>query len=125
MIAAQSLTDGSSFPETFWRLVEEFGFTKRVAFLVTRRVFRAGGSTKDASYLCGLKQLLEYLNTGKDLEQLDLVKFAISHLPALEEFRKQDAIQPPRLLPLYYSEQTVRQRLAECFEKTVIDLTGV
>lgn len=124
VVAVKSLIDGADFSDTFALLVDEHGYSPRVAFLVTMRVYRGGGSTKDAIYLRGLKDVLDYLARGEKLEKLFIGKFAISHLPAIDEFRHRNVIKPPRLLPRYLSEHHVRQRLAQCPGKSVLDLIG-
>src|SRR5690606_42147577 len=42
----------------------------RSAFTMTMRVYRSGGLTKDTAYLQGFKEIIQYIQEGKDLNLL-------------------------------------------------------
>jgi len=92
VIAVDSLIKGYTFADTFDLLVNQYKLNKNKAFVITLRVHRGGGFTKDYLYLSGLKKVfqfakpstenlnnlltgkvsLEYLHTVKKLQDLGL-----------------------------------------------------
>ena len=46
VIAASNLIDGATFIDTFRELNEKFDFTQRIAYIITARIYRGGGSNK-------------------------------------------------------------------------------
>lgn len=114
VVAVRMLTDGASFAEVFHTLHSRHGFSGRAAFVVTARVFRGGGLTKDVVYLRGLRDLIRYLREGHSFEHLFIGKFSLSELPALRKLRKERQLVPPALLPSYLHDAEAQQRLADC-----------
>lgn len=110
VVAVQYLTDGAGFIETFRELLRH-GFSEGLAFTIAMRVYRGGGYTKDAVYLRGLAALLEYLKTGGDLELLYLGKFALEHVPFIEELRWRQVLKPNLLRPRHLDDPQVDSRL--------------
>ena len=78
---------GVEFLETFRMLSRDLGFSKRVAFMASMWVHRGGGLTKDAVYLRGIQQVLDFLADGGDLGLLWGEKIALSHLSIIQELR--------------------------------------
>jgi uncharacterized protein (TIGR02421 family) len=113
VIAARCLIDGATFVECYRRLHEDHGFASKTAFVVTVRTFRGGGLTKDAVYLRGLRQILEYVGGGGDLEPLFVGKIAAQHIPIVRELQWRGVLTPPPLLPRYMASQEARARLHE------------
>lgn len=111
VLAVHALEDGASFIEVFRLLTDEYGFTRRSAYLVAMRVFRGGGCTKDVVYLRGLLEVLNYLGNGGGFESLFAGKFALSHLPMIEELLHRRILVPPVTLPLYLNQPDARRRL--------------
>jgi uncharacterized protein (TIGR02421 family) len=111
VVAARNMVDGASFVEVFRALDREHGFSQRSAFTITMRVFRGGGLTKDAVYLRGLLQLLEYLRGGGQLEPLLAGKYALQHVPIVEELRLRRVLGPPPLRPSYLDDPGTYERL--------------
>lgn len=101
VLAVHSLTQGASFLETFQALTRNHGFGEAVAFNISMRVYRGGGFTKDAVYLRGLANLLQYLGDGGDLELLYLGKIALEHVHFVEELKWRQVFQPGPLRPRY------------------------
>ena len=83
--AVDQLVQGAEFSEVFCSLHDEYGFSQRVAYNTTMRVFRGGGFTKDAVYLRGLISVLEYLERGGTLETLFIGKIALQHIEIARE----------------------------------------
>lgn len=111
VIAVECVTAGAEFTETFRVLHREWGFAPYTAFLIAMRVYRGGGFTKDAVYLRGLIQLLEYLGRGGAIEPLLLGKFSLEHLPFIEELRWRKILEPLTLRPQYLNTEEAEKRL--------------
>ena len=111
VIAVDLITRGADYVETFRTLHNEYGIKANPAFMMTMRTFRGGGYTKDAIYLRGLVNLLNYLGKGKDFEPLFLGKLAQEHLPLVKELQWRQIVNPPTLLPRYFHQPETRERL--------------
>lgn len=123
VVAAASLLDGATFVETFRRLDREYDFSQRVAYTITMRIYRGGGLTKDAVYLRGLVEVLEYLAKGGELEPLFVGKIAGEHIGLIRELLHRKVIQPPALRPRYLQFPGVAERLEKLnYGMTVLDL---
>jgi len=85
VIAVQQMISGSSFVDTFFLLVDKYGFENKAAFTITMRVYRGGGLTKDAVYLKGLLNIINYLKKGKSLEPLLIGKIRQDYIPVVQE----------------------------------------
>ncbi|WP_420461031.1 flavohemoglobin expression-modulating QEGLA motif protein [Neolewinella sp.] len=92
---------GHPFHETFQLLHEQHGVPVRAAFYTTARIYRGGGFTKDAVYLRGLVELLDYLGRGGELEPLFIGKLRLDYVPLLDELRQRGILRPPPLTPRY------------------------
>ena len=79
--------------------------------MMTLRTFRGGGYTKDAVYLRGLQILLQRLAAGTKLADLYVGKLADAWLPYVEELRWRTIVQPPALLPRFFTLPEARARL--------------
>ncbi len=105
VLAAHRMVQGASFVEIFRELNKIHGFERRTAFTITMRTFRGGGLTKDAIYLRGLIQLLEYLKNGGALEPLFIGKIAVNHVAIIQELQWRKVLHPTPQLPRYLSDQ--------------------
>jgi len=110
VLAVSCLSRGLSFVDTFNELTKHHDFEEETAFLITMRVYRGGGFTKDAVYLRGLAELLDYLANGGDFDLLLLGKITLEHLHFVEELRWRKVLQTGPLRPRYLesSEATIR-----------------
>ena len=111
VVAVRSLLDGSKFVETFQLLTQTYGFSEKMAFTITMRVFRGGGLTKDAVYLRGLLTLLDYVRRDGDLEPLFIGKIAASHVPIIRELQFRQVLKPRPLTPRYMLGEQTQARL--------------
>ncbi len=111
VVAVDQLTAGARFAETFRRLVEEHGFEAHLAYTIVLRVYRAGGLTKDAVYLRGLVEILDYLARGGQLEPLFVGKLAADHIPIVRELLLRNVLRPPPLRPRYMDDPRALKRL--------------
>lgn len=122
VLAVRARCEGASLAEAFHLLYGERQIRAKLAFMTTVRAFRGGGLTKDALYLRGLRDLLEYLKRGHDLEPLYVGKFALEHVPLVRELRRRGVVQPPALLPQFWGNDLFHSRLERCRTASVLDL---
>ena len=111
VVAARDMIEGATFVEVFRELDRTHGFTQHSAFVITMRVFRGGGLTKDAVYLRGLFHLLDYLKDGGQLDPLFVGKFALAHVPIIQELQLRHVLGPPPLRPSYLNDPKALERL--------------
>jgi uncharacterized protein (TIGR02421 family) len=111
VVAARCLLDGATFIDTFRELRNTHGFANRIAYTVTLRVYRSGGLTKDAVYLRGLRQILDYIAGGGNVEALFTGKIAVQHIPIVKELRWRGVLVPPPLAPRYMNQPDSLLRL--------------
>jgi uncharacterized protein (TIGR02421 family) len=115
VVAAGCLLDGAPFIETF-RTLQSHGFPNRTAFTITVRTHRSGGLTKDAVYLRGLRQILEYLGGGGDLKPLFVGKIGAGHIPFVNELTWRGVLVEPPIVPRYMSRSDSIEKLARLKE---------
>lgn len=121
VLAVHWMVNGKSFSKVFSRL-RDTGFPEQQSFTTALRVFRGGGLTKDLIYLRGLRDLLSYLSAGHDIEPLYVGKIGLPHVPYIQELRRRGIITPPRTLPRFWDDTSVRDRLEACRRLSVLDL---
>jgi hypothetical protein len=106
------VAQGATFVENYRELTTMHGFRHPEAFRLCLRVHRSGGLTKDAIYLRGVVNLLEYLRDDGDLDPLYLGKVALSHVAMLRELRWREYLRPAPLEPRHLGSPEARERLA-------------
>lgn len=119
VVAVDMAIHGEGVPAIFDLLHETHGLPTDEAFDVAIRALRGGGLTKDAVYLDGLRELLDYLRGGGALEPLFVGKFALSHQVLLDQLADEGWVAPPDLLPRYFSHPDFQARLARCRDTPV------
>lgn len=123
VIAVDEMVHGTSFARVFQQLVEEYRFEPRTAYTMTLRVFRAGGLTKDALYLRGLVEILDFLGQGGDLRLLLVGKIAVEHVPIVRQLLLSGVLRQPPLTPRYLNSTQTQRRLENISSNTtVLDL---
>lgn len=110
VIAVDTLEGGADFIETFNLLLKDYGFKSYTAFNISMRVHRGGGYTKDAIYLKGLVELLGFIKDGGNLSSLYAGKFALKHLPLIEELTHLRILHQPKL-PAFLSTPAAEEKL--------------
>ena len=113
VIAANNLIDGATFIDTFRELNVKFDFTQRIAYIITARIYRGGGLTKDAVYLRGLLNILKYFSLGGELEPLLVGKISSNHIPIIKELQARKVLKPLVLRPRYLEDNAVLEKLKE------------
>jgi uncharacterized protein (TIGR02421 family) len=106
VVAARMLIHGASFVDTFRVLYREIGFNKRTSYIITSRIYRSGGFTKDAIYLRGLVSLVEYLRKGGTITPLMIGKISIEDIPIVTELQFRKVLHPVRLYPEYLNSES-------------------
>ncbi|WP_235891186.1 flavohemoglobin expression-modulating QEGLA motif protein [Sphingobacterium lumbrici] len=109
VLAVRYMLMGHSFIDTFSMLTEEYHFAQQTAFQMTMRVYRGGGLTKDALYLQGLIELIQYLKDGKDIRLLTVGKIREDYLPIVKDLMQRGVLQPPALIPRYLSKENMER----------------
>ncbi len=110
VIAVDALISGADFIETYNMLFTNYGFTEKTSFNIAMRVHRGGGFTKDAIYLKGLMQVLNFIKDGGDIMHLYGGKFALEHLPLIEELMHLKILRKP-FLPAYLSTDMAKEKI--------------
>jgi uncharacterized protein (TIGR02421 family) len=113
VVAVSQLIRGAGFVKVFRSMHDDYGFSQQAAYNISMRVFRGGGFTKDAIYLRGLIEVLEYLQRGEQLETLLVGKIALQHTDITEELLWRKILKPPKLLPRYLETDRSSTRLKE------------
>lgn len=123
VVAVHAMINGAQFVET-WRILRGYGFSQRAAFTIVTRVYRGGGLAKDAMYLRGLVGMLDYVAEGSALDRLFLGKFAVKHIPVMDELLLREVLSPPAVLPQYLMRSDAIERLGRVAEEglSVTDL---
>jgi uncharacterized protein (TIGR02421 family) len=121
--AVHMMLERATFVETFRALSKDFEFNQRTAYTITMRVYRGGGFTKDAVYLRGLVEILDYLGQGGTLDPLLVGKIASEHIRFVRELLHRKVILPAVLQPRYLQLPGVAERLEKLSEgMTVLNL---
>jgi uncharacterized protein (TIGR02421 family) len=111
VIAVRRLLQGRSFAQTHRELTENCGYSPGGAFTIVMRVWRSGGLTKDAIYLRGLHDLVEYLTAGNELDCLWQGKMSLIDLPLTKELTDKGILIPPVIPPSFLTDAAARKRL--------------
>lgn len=111
VIAVHEMVEGADFGDVHAHLVDS-GVSRRQAFTITMRVFRAGGLTKDMVYLRGLRSIINHVGSGGSLDVLLLGKMSLADRPHLEALRERGVLHGPLLTPRYLDRPDARERLA-------------
>lgn len=101
VVAVFHMQQGNTFLDTFALLVDKYQFLPETAFQMTMRVFRSGGLTKDALYLSGLIELINYIKSGRDLTLLTMGKIREDYIPIVEELMLKGILNAPVLTPKF------------------------
>ena len=107
VVVVHHMLAGNSFADTFDMLTDKYGFKHEVAFHITMRVYRGGGLTKDAVYLKGLLNVIEYVKQGKDIAQLLVGKIRQDYLPIIQELMHRQLLKPSPLRPKFLEKPYV------------------
>ncbi|MBF0446431.1 MAG: DUF1704 domain-containing protein, partial [Magnetococcales bacterium] len=113
VLAVSDMVDGAPFIQTFAMLNDGLGFSIESAFSIATRVYRGGGLTKDALYLAGFVEVIDYLSGGGALDPLWIGKMSRNHIPIIQELLWREVLKPSTLQPRFLSMPGVEQRLEQ------------
>lgn len=88
VLAVDSLAKGYSFSATFDLLFNQYKLNREKAFVITQRVHRGGGFTKDHVYLSGLKKVYNYTKQNNDLDILLTGKMSLEYVAIVKKMRE-------------------------------------
>ena len=111
VVAVDALVQGADFIQVFRLLADEWHFSNEQAFQITMRVFRGGGFTKDAVYLKGLLEVVDYLKNGGEFILLFVGKIGLRHLPFVKELRWRNLLKKAQVIPSYISSEQFEQKM--------------
>ncbi|MFC0605614.1 flavohemoglobin expression-modulating QEGLA motif protein [Winogradskyella pulchriflava] len=103
VIAVDSLNKGYSFSDTFHLLHNQHKLNRDKAFVITLRVHRGGGFTKDHLYLSGLRNVYKYAKKGKDLGVLLTGKVSQDYIPTIKKMQKLGLALSPKYITDAYA----------------------
>lgn len=109
VICVRHMLMGNTFIDTFSMLVEQYDFTEDVAFLIAMRVYRGGGLTKDAVYLQGLIELIEYIREGHDINILTIGKIRKDYIPIIQDLIQRGYLRQPTIIPRFLSKEYAKR----------------
>jgi hypothetical protein len=122
VVATEMAIRGEDVPSIFDLLHNTHELPTDDAFDVAVRARRGGGLTKDAVYLRGLRDLLDYLQDGGAFEELFVGKFALSHHVVISQLVEEGWVVAPDLLPRVCAMAGTAPRMAECRKMPVANL---
>lgn len=122
VVATDMAVHGEDVPAIFDRLHGDHSLGSRDAFDVAVRARRGGGLTKDAVYLRGFRDLVDYLHADGPLEALYMGKFALTHLVVLQQLIEEGWVRQPALLPRWVHAPDALERLQQCRSLPVTSL---
>ena len=109
VVAVYHMVAGNSFSDTFFILTDKYLFKPETAFYIAMRVYRGGGLTKDAVYLKGLLNVIEYIKQGKDIAKLLVGKIRQDYLPVIEELMHRGLLHPSPLKPRFLEQPFIEK----------------
>lgn len=98
VLAVESMIEENDFKKTFLLLKEQHHVGDEQAFIITARVYRGGGLTKDYLYLQGLHQMLNAYETREDFSNLLSGKVSIAQLPLITRLIDKGYLIKPKLI---------------------------
>lgn len=116
VVASWARLEGWDFKEIFDLLYKEHEFSPERAFDITSRIMQGSGFIKDIIYLKGLVELKKHLEEGGEFEPLLSGKFALKHLPVINELMERKVLKKTPLLPRYLNTTESQSKLRKIRE---------
>ena len=111
VVAVDAMVQGADFIQVFRLLIDEWYFSNEQAFHITMRVFRGGGFTKDAVYLKGLLEVVDYLKTDGEFMLLFVGKIGLQHIPFVKELRWRNLLKKSQVTPNYIDSKLFESKM--------------
>jgi uncharacterized protein (TIGR02421 family) len=121
VVAVEAMIGGADFIDVYRRLTKDLGFSRKVAFDLSARVFRSGGFAKDAIYLKGFRAVVDRVATGASLDAFWLGKIAPEHVDAIEELLLRGLLHAPVFVPDFLSRENATRRIDRLREGLAFD----
>ncbi len=111
--AINDMIKGAEFMDIFRMLSDTYRFSPRSAFIISMRIFRSGGFTKDALYLRGIIKLMDYIKKDGDLKMLFMGKFGFSDIHFVKELLYRGTVNNPELIPLHLQTEKALEKISK------------
>lgn len=98
VVAVDMMINGLDFKAVYHELVNSYYIEKNYAFILTTRIFRGGGFTKDHLYLKGFIRILQLYKSGKSIHPLLLGKNSIRYYDIYKEMIARELANPPEYI---------------------------
>ncbi|GLX81129.1 flavohemoglobin expression-modulating QEGLA motif protein [Thalassotalea eurytherma] len=103
VIAVQYMLEHGDFVKTYHTLMNEFSLEKEFAFILTTRVYRGGGFTKDYLYLKGFRDVLNVAK-AQSIDNLLVGKAGLLDFDVVSEMVERGMVEKP--VPLFDTSYT-------------------
>ena len=113
VVASAARMHGADFQGIFRLLHKDYNFSPARSFNITSRIMQGSGFTKDISYFKGFLQVKEYLEEGGELAPLLTGKFALEHMPIINELRERRVLTPVSLTPRYLHTEETNEKIQQ------------
>ncbi|CAN5646558.1 flavohemoglobin expression-modulating QEGLA motif protein [soil metagenome] len=111
VLVVDAMLDGAEFIDCHRLLHDGHGFAPRLAFNIVARVFRSGGLTKDVIYLRGLRQVFDFIASGRDLDPFWFGKISEHHVPVVDELIARGMLRKPAAIPEFLTRPSARAHI--------------
>ena len=95
VVGVDLMINGLDFKSVYHEMVNSYYLDPNNAFILTTRIFRGGGFTKDHLYLKGFIKILKLWDSGKSLNPLLLGKNSIRYYDIYKEMIARELANPP------------------------------
>lgn len=95
VVGVDLMINGLDFKAVYHEMVNSYYINQNDAFIITTRIFRGGGFTKDHLYLKGFIRILKLWESGKSLNPLLLGKNSIQYYDIYKEMIARELANPP------------------------------
>ena len=98
VVAVDLMINGLDFKSVYHEMVNSYYLSENEAFILTTRIFRGGGFTKDHLYLKGFIRILKLWEAGKSLNPLLLGKNSIQYYDLYKEMIARELATAPNYI---------------------------
>ena len=96
VVGVDMMINGLDFKAVYHELVNSYYIDPNEAFIITTRIFRGGGFTKDHLYLKGFIRIYNHWKSGKSLEPLLIGKNSIQYYDIYKEMIARELAFSPK-----------------------------
>ena len=113
VVAVDMMINGLDFKAVYHELVNSYYIEPNDAFIMTTRIFRGGGFTKDHLYLKGFIRIYNHWKAGKTLEPLLIGKNSIQYYDIYKEMIARKLALPPKYVTSILSNPVTSKKEVE------------